>query len=293
MTVGTLIGCASLCHYQRTNVCSKEALKNSFVWRLLENLVLASFRYFLFRWVLSRRFSSRNHNLHEVRHTGWRDRVFLGLSKSHEGVGQGNSKQTSYQRDKHDVSRALCAPLWRGCWFRHPTYCCFEYNSLKRNVSFADSYCSQWRVQGNQQDFTWTGQTHCWLREAMSICWGRRRGRGSVSRSSTHQSSSENWCSDCVRVSTSSGDFSNMMWLKSWEEAYAFSGVSENRCLIALPSGYWRGLASSANFPGKTLEACLQVLHADIVRIWNIQDDFAVIVHTSSSLLAILTKYFL
>lgn len=38
---------------------------------------------------------------------------------------------------------------------------------------------------------------------------------------------------------------------------------------------YWRGLASSANFPGKTLEACLQVLHADIVRIWNIQDDFA------------------
>ena len=58
-------------------------------------------------------------------------------------------------------------------------------------------------------------------------------------------------------------------------------------------SGYWRGLASSANFPGKTLEACLHVLHVDIVRIWNIQDDFVVIMHTSSPLLAVLTKCFL
>ncbi|KIK01801.1 hypothetical protein K443DRAFT_6597 [Laccaria amethystina LaAM-08-1] len=37
---------------------------------------------------------------------------------------------------------------------------------------------------------------------------------------------------------------------------------------------YWRGLASSANFPGKTIEACLRVLHTDIVRVWNIQDEF-------------------
>ncbi|EDR00515.1 uncharacterized protein LACBIDRAFT_334152, partial [Laccaria bicolor S238N-H82] len=37
---------------------------------------------------------------------------------------------------------------------------------------------------------------------------------------------------------------------------------------------YWRGLASSANFPGKTIDACLRVLHTDIVRVWNMQDEF-------------------
>lgn len=37
---------------------------------------------------------------------------------------------------------------------------------------------------------------------------------------------------------------------------------------------YWQGLASSVNFRGKTIEACLRVLHTDIVRVWNIQDEF-------------------
>jgi hypothetical protein len=36
------------------------------------------------------------------------------------------------------------------------------------------------------------------------------------------------------------------------------------------------GLAASVNFPGKTIEACLQVLHTDIVQVWNIQDDCGV-----------------
>ena len=32
------------------------------------------------------------------------------------------------------------------------------------------------------------------------------------------------------------------------------------------------GLAASVNFQGKTIEECLQVLHTDIVQVWNIQD---------------------
>ncbi|EDR01051.1 uncharacterized protein LACBIDRAFT_312614 [Laccaria bicolor S238N-H82] len=35
---------------------------------------------------------------------------------------------------------------------------------------------------------------------------------------------------------------------------------------------YWMGLVASVNFPGKTIEECLQVLHTDIVEVWNIQD---------------------
>ena len=32
---------------------------------------------------------------------------------------------------------------------------------------------------------------------------------------------------------------------------------------------YWRGLASGANFLGKDLRQCLEVIHDDIVDIWN------------------------
>ena len=42
------------------------------------------------------------------------------------------------------------------------------------------------------------------------------------------------------------------------------------------------GLAASVNFPGKTIEACLQVLHTDIVQVWNIQDDCGVTTLISS-----------
>jgi len=35
---------------------------------------------------------------------------------------------------------------------------------------------------------------------------------------------------------------------------------------------YWRGLASSINFPGKTLQRCLEVIHVDIITIWSFQD---------------------
>ncbi|KAJ8597094.1 hypothetical protein M405DRAFT_804447 [Rhizopogon salebrosus TDB-379] len=35
---------------------------------------------------------------------------------------------------------------------------------------------------------------------------------------------------------------------------------------------YWKVLASTAAFRGNTVEACLQVLHIDIVRVWNFSD---------------------
>ena len=51
-------------------------------------------------------------------------------------------------------------------------------------------------------------------------------------------------------------------------------------------SGYWMGLAASVNFPGNTIEKCLQVLHTDILRVWNIQD-LGVNTSISSSLLTL------
>ncbi|KAI6113482.1 hypothetical protein EDD16DRAFT_1138069 [Pisolithus croceorrhizus] len=35
---------------------------------------------------------------------------------------------------------------------------------------------------------------------------------------------------------------------------------------------YWRTLASSPNFPGYTIQECLQVIHTDIVSVWNFHD---------------------
>ncbi|KAI6019023.1 hypothetical protein BKA83DRAFT_4312134 [Pisolithus microcarpus] len=35
---------------------------------------------------------------------------------------------------------------------------------------------------------------------------------------------------------------------------------------------YWRTLTSSPNFPGRTIQECLQVIHTDIVSVWNFHD---------------------
>ncbi|KAH9968483.1 hypothetical protein BGW80DRAFT_654975 [Lactifluus volemus] len=37
-------------------------------------------------------------------------------------------------------------------------------------------------------------------------------------------------------------------------------------------SRYWHGLASSRDFAGRPLESCIDVIHADIVDIWNLRD---------------------
>lgn len=39
-----------------------------------------------------------------------------------------------------------------------------------------------------------------------------------------------------------------------------------------MPPEYWRGLASSLHFPGKTSKACLRAPHTDIVTVWNFCD---------------------
>ncbi|OJA14807.1 hypothetical protein AZE42_04187 [Rhizopogon vesiculosus] len=36
--------------------------------------------------------------------------------------------------------------------------------------------------------------------------------------------------------------------------------------------GYWKALTSAAAFKGKTVQACLEVLHTDIIRVWNFHD---------------------
>ncbi|KIJ58216.1 hypothetical protein HYDPIDRAFT_119801 [Hydnomerulius pinastri MD-312] len=37
-------------------------------------------------------------------------------------------------------------------------------------------------------------------------------------------------------------------------------------------SRYWKSLAASTNFPGHTQEKCLQVIHDDIIAVWNFED---------------------
>jgi len=52
--------------------------------------------------------------------------------------------------------------------------------------------------------------------------------------------------------------------------------VVSRRILISLlfrvVTGYSKALASTAAVKGKTVQACLEVLHTDIVRVWNFQD---------------------
>ena len=36
--------------------------------------------------------------------------------------------------------------------------------------------------------------------------------------------------------------------------------------------GYWKSLKASPNFQGRTMKECLNVLHKDIVTIWNFDD---------------------
>ena len=36
--------------------------------------------------------------------------------------------------------------------------------------------------------------------------------------------------------------------------------------------GYWDGLVSSDDFAEQTLEICVEVIHADIVSVWNLPD---------------------
>jgi hypothetical protein len=57
---------------------------------------------------------------------------------------------------------------------------------------------------------------------------------------------------------------------------------------------YWRGLCSSLNFPGRSLVKCLEIIHKDIVRIWNFNDENLVCIRlcsTQSSSRALALQY--
>jgi hypothetical protein len=45
---------------------------------------------------------------------------------------------------------------------------------------------------------------------------------------------------------------------------------------------YWRGLWSSDDFRGQTLANCIEVIHADIVGVWNLPDKDRVCLFFSS-----------
>ncbi|KAG8833472.1 hypothetical protein FRC17_010647 [Serendipita sp. 399] len=43
-------------------------------------------------------------------------------------------------------------------------------------------------------------------------------------------------------------------------------------CIAVGKLRYWKGLECSVNFPGKTLEACSDIIHSDIVAVWDLDD---------------------
>ena len=54
------------------------------------------------------------------------------------------------------------------------------------------------------------------------------------------------------------------------------------------PLGYWRDLWSSQEFAGLLLKDCVNVIHTDIVEIWNLEDRAKV---SSSCLSTVLTTH--
>jgi hypothetical protein len=44
-------------------------------------------------------------------------------------------------------------------------------------------------------------------------------------------------------------------------------------CLVE----YWSGLASGANFPGGSILECLEVIHKDIIVVWDLNDPYKVL----------------
>ncbi|KAF8805966.1 hypothetical protein BYT27DRAFT_7339503 [Phlegmacium glaucopus] len=49
-------------------------------------------------------------------------------------------------------------------------------------------------------------------------------------------------------------------------------GVKIEGCIVIGRTNYWKGLATSARFAEKSLEACLFAIHIDIVVVWNIHN---------------------
>jgi hypothetical protein len=47
--------------------------------------------------------------------------------------------------------------------------------------------------------------------------------------------------------------------------------------LMACLLGYWSGLVSGANFPGRTILDCLEVIHTDIIVVWDLNDPYKVL----------------
>jgi len=52
-----------------------------------------------------------------------------------------------------------------------------------------------------------------------------------------------------------------------------FPTIKVNSTRLLARIGYWRGLWSSNDFAGQTLANCVEVIHADIVGVWNLPDE--------------------
>ncbi|KAF4582683.1 hypothetical protein EYR40_002607 [Pleurotus pulmonarius] len=48
--------------------------------------------------------------------------------------------------------------------------------------------------------------------------------------------------------------------------------VKIRTCIAIGKKRYWNAISASADFPGRTLKVCLDVIHKDIVAVWNFQD---------------------
>ena len=48
--------------------------------------------------------------------------------------------------------------------------------------------------------------------------------------------------------------------------------IQEQSNIAAIVSGYWRDLWSSRDFVDQSLKNCVNIIHDDIVEIWNLND---------------------
>jgi hypothetical protein len=62
-------------------------------------------------------------------------------------------------------------------------------------------------------------------------------------------------------------------------DAVRYSQLSHLRAddLMACLLEYWSGLVSGVNFPGRTILECLEVIHKDIIGVWDLNDPFKVL----------------
>jgi hypothetical protein len=62
------------------------------------------------------------------------------------------------------------------------------------------------------------------------------------------------------------------MFLRIGRSREYIDPASERTLINFIPSEYWRSLWSSLDFAGQPLKSCVNIIHIDIIKIWNLYD---------------------